>query len=208
MRRDHYETLELPPGAGPEAIRAAYRRLAKRYHPDASGQGGAEGHRRLAEVVDAYKALLSSTAAPSVMELGSRLMRDRDPRARVRAARLLGKAGRKAALMYLRHGLSDPEESVVVASVHACGRIGPTELVPQLRRLLDHKSVFVRRAVIDTIRESNNPTAFADVIRAGLKDDDKEVKRTSLRLYIELTRRGFDRGFTRSKEQQDGKDKT
>ena len=32
--KDYYRTLELPPNAGSEAVRKAYRRLAKEYHPD------------------------------------------------------------------------------------------------------------------------------------------------------------------------------
>ncbi len=31
---DYYAVLEVPPGASPEAIQAAYRLLCKRYHPD------------------------------------------------------------------------------------------------------------------------------------------------------------------------------
>ncbi|MCL2684164.1 MAG: DnaJ domain-containing protein [Synergistaceae bacterium] len=33
-KRDYYLTLELQPGASPAEIKAAYRRLAKLYHPD------------------------------------------------------------------------------------------------------------------------------------------------------------------------------
>ena len=33
--RDHYEVLQAHPNAGAEVIRAAYRRLARMYHPDA-----------------------------------------------------------------------------------------------------------------------------------------------------------------------------
>jgi len=37
---DHYRTLELDPDASHEQIKQAYRRLAKRYHPDTSETGG------------------------------------------------------------------------------------------------------------------------------------------------------------------------
>jgi DnaJ-class molecular chaperone len=32
--QDYYAVLEVPPGASPEAVQAAYRALCKKYHPD------------------------------------------------------------------------------------------------------------------------------------------------------------------------------
>ena len=49
---DPYAELGLPPGAPPEDVAAAYRRLAKAYHPD---RGGSEG--RMAQINAAYDLL-------------------------------------------------------------------------------------------------------------------------------------------------------
>jgi len=46
---DHYQTLELQPDATLAQIKASYRRLAKRYHPDLNGEQGAEQMRQLNE---------------------------------------------------------------------------------------------------------------------------------------------------------------
>lgn len=35
--RDYYDVLGVPPGAGADEIKRAYRQLARRYHPDISG---------------------------------------------------------------------------------------------------------------------------------------------------------------------------
>src|SRR4026208_392191 len=35
--RDYYDVLGVAPGAGAEEIKRAYRQLARRYHPDISG---------------------------------------------------------------------------------------------------------------------------------------------------------------------------
>jgi hypothetical protein len=54
---DPFAALELPPGATPEEIAAAYRRLAKRWHPDRGG--GAVAAARMAEINVAYDLLRS-----------------------------------------------------------------------------------------------------------------------------------------------------
>ncbi len=56
-KTNHYKTLGLPPDAGETEIRAAYRALAKKYHPDAGESSSVEKFRA---VQDAYD-LLSDT---------------------------------------------------------------------------------------------------------------------------------------------------
>src|SRR5512132_4395299 len=52
--RDYYDVLGVPPGAGADEIKRAYRQLARRYHPDISG--GDRGTAFL-EVARAYEVL-------------------------------------------------------------------------------------------------------------------------------------------------------
>jgi hypothetical protein len=56
---DPHAVLGLQPGASPDEVAAAYRALAKRWHPDRGG--GAEAERRMAEINGAYD-LLRATA--------------------------------------------------------------------------------------------------------------------------------------------------
>jgi len=53
--RDYYATLQVDPGADPEVIEVAYRRLARKWHPDtnADPQAGA----RMQELNEAYEVL-------------------------------------------------------------------------------------------------------------------------------------------------------
>jgi len=52
---DPHAVLGLPPDATPDRVTAAYRELAKRWHPDRGGGTGAE--RRMAEINGAYDLL-------------------------------------------------------------------------------------------------------------------------------------------------------
>lgn len=53
-QRDFYQILEISRSANGDQIRAAYRRMAKRYHPDSAGTADTEAFRR---AQDAYETL-------------------------------------------------------------------------------------------------------------------------------------------------------
>lgn len=53
--KDYYETLGVEPTAGEAEIKTAYRRLARKYHPDVSKETGAE--ERFKAVNEAYEVL-------------------------------------------------------------------------------------------------------------------------------------------------------
>jgi curved DNA-binding protein len=53
--QDYYEALEVPRDASTEDIRAAYRKLARKYHPDVNKEPGAED--RFKEISEAYEVL-------------------------------------------------------------------------------------------------------------------------------------------------------
>ena len=53
--KDYYETLGVEPGAGEAEIKTAYRRMARKFHPDVSKETGAE--EKFKAVNEAYEAL-------------------------------------------------------------------------------------------------------------------------------------------------------
>jgi len=57
-----YHLLELPSGASTEDIKASYRRLARRYHPDVNPDK-ARAQEQFMAITEAYKALLKVTPA-------------------------------------------------------------------------------------------------------------------------------------------------
>src|SRR6187549_3076832 len=53
--KDYYEALGVEPTAGEAEIKTAYRRLARKYHPDVSKEKGAE--ERFKAINEAYEVL-------------------------------------------------------------------------------------------------------------------------------------------------------
>ena len=72
---EHYFALGLSPGASPEEVRSAYRRLAKLYHPDKDSSLDAEVRYR--QVRAAYEALLKNGKLTSPRPAGYRAQKTR-----------------------------------------------------------------------------------------------------------------------------------
>ena len=65
--KDYYDTLGVKPDASAAEIKSAYRRLAKKYHPDVSKEAGAE--EKIKAVNEAYEALKDPARRKSYDEL-------------------------------------------------------------------------------------------------------------------------------------------
>jgi len=67
--QDYYQTLGVSRDASAEDIKKAYRRLARKYHPDVSKEAGAE--ERFKEVAEAYEVLRDPEKRAAYDQLGS-----------------------------------------------------------------------------------------------------------------------------------------
>jgi curved DNA-binding protein len=67
--RDYYEVLGVPRDASDDDIRAAYRKLARQYHPDVNKEPGAED--RFKEIAEAYAVLRDSEKRERYDRLGA-----------------------------------------------------------------------------------------------------------------------------------------
>ncbi|MGH8083481.1 MAG: DnaJ C-terminal domain-containing protein [Lysobacter sp.] len=74
--KDYYETLGLEPSAGEAEIKTAYRRLARKYHPDVSKEAGAED--KFKAVNEAYEALRDPAKRTAYDQLRARGYRPGD----------------------------------------------------------------------------------------------------------------------------------
>ncbi|NMD38148.1 MAG: J domain-containing protein [Christensenellaceae bacterium] len=59
MNKDPYSILGVSPGASDDEIKAAYRKLAKKYHPDLNN-GSAEAEKKMREINQAYTELIKN----------------------------------------------------------------------------------------------------------------------------------------------------
>jgi curved DNA-binding protein len=67
---DYYAVLGVPRDADPDAIRRAYRKLARKYHPDLNSDGDAE--ERFKELGEAYEVLSDADKRARYDRLGAR----------------------------------------------------------------------------------------------------------------------------------------
>ena len=67
--RDPYEVLGVSPAASEPELRAAYRRLVQRHHPDHNG-GSPESARKFEEVQEAYARVREMRAAGAIRNAG------------------------------------------------------------------------------------------------------------------------------------------
>jgi curved DNA-binding protein len=67
--KDYYEILGLKRGASDDDIKKAYRRLARKYHPDVSKEAGAE--EKFKEVAEAYQTLKDAEKRAAYDQLGT-----------------------------------------------------------------------------------------------------------------------------------------
>lgn len=80
--RTHYDSLKVTEDAPPEVIRAAYRALSLKYHPDRCG-GSAQSQRMMQSLNEAY-AVLSDARRRANYD--GDLLRQRQPQGRAQAA--------------------------------------------------------------------------------------------------------------------------
>jgi DnaJ-class molecular chaperone with C-terminal Zn finger domain len=71
VAKDYYAILGVPRDASAEDIKRAYRRLARKYHPDVNGD--AEAHDRFQEINAAYEVLSDRRSARSSTSAATRL---------------------------------------------------------------------------------------------------------------------------------------
>lgn len=70
MNQDPYKVLGLTPDATDDEVKAAYKKLAKKYHPDLNG-GSAEAEARMKEINSAYATIMKKQTAGPGSSYGS-----------------------------------------------------------------------------------------------------------------------------------------
>lgn len=190
--RELYRVLGLDADADGEDVKAAYRFLSKKYHPDRSGTSDSSA--RFVRVVKAYKVLdvelrkerfLNSPirsrsrelqGSDDVFSLGSVLLGSDDPDLRRHAARRLGFSGKVAAYVFLRRALGDQDERVVSAAVRSIADLSIFQASGEIAALYARASKTVRSAILDAAETTGEPL-FAQALDVAVREGGLEALR-------------------------------
>jgi curved DNA-binding protein CbpA len=192
-RKAALQSLGLGPGADGEEIKTAYRRLAMRYHPDASGDPRSAA--RFAGVVRAYKVLAAvesedrslrprfrsvEEAGTDLFALGQVASSDADAGARAAAVRALGLAGRSAAFVFLRRALYDPADEVALEAVRAAALLGSRQAEGEVAALYARAGTELRRRMLE-VAQGTGERLFRSTLEAASRDEDPELRALALK---------------------------
>ncbi len=189
------DSLALGPEADDGEIRTAYRRLAMRYHPDASGDPATA--KRFARVVRAYKALSASEAVPArrsryrvveeagtdLFALGQVLASAPEPGARAAAARALGLSGRTAAYVFLRRALYDRADEVSLEAVRAVALLGARQSEGEVAALYSRSGAQLKRRILE-LALATGERLFRSTIDAATGDEDPALRALAVRAGV------------------------
>jgi HEAT repeat protein len=178
-------SLCLGPEANAQEIRTAYRRLAMRYHPDASRDPLTA--KRFATVVRAYKVLSATETSPAkparspyrsvedagedIFALGQVLASDPDPGARQAAVRALGLSGRSAAYVFLRRALYDPVGEVSLEAVRAVAILGSRQAEGEVASLYSRANAQLKRGILE-VAAGTGERLFRATLETASKESD------------------------------------
>jgi hypothetical protein len=196
---DARSILALGPEADGNDVRLAYRRLARRYHPDSSGDPGTAGS--FARVTRAYKVLSALPpsrlpgagaagryrrvleAGDDLFALGQVLASDPEPGARAEAATRLGLSGRTAAWVFLRRAFYDAAAEVSAAAVRAVALLGVRQAEGELAALFGRASLELRSLILE-IAEATREPVFAGTLAAAMNDANILVRARARRITL------------------------
>lgn len=60
-KRDYYEVLGVSKGASEDEVKKAFRKLARKYHPDVNRDNPKEAEEKFKEINEAYEVLSDAT---------------------------------------------------------------------------------------------------------------------------------------------------
>lgn len=187
---EDYRTLGLIPGARPELVTRAYRRLVRRYHPDVTGSEG----QMLQRVIAAYRSLREAgVAGPSMREpaeLGREIRESHDLSLRLAAIDEIAAIGRRSAYPFLRPALFDPDPQIVLAAVQAVGALSIRSAVADLGIVFAQGDATRQLAVLDVADALGLSGGWRSILELALRADDRRVSVRAKELIRRTRRRG------------------
>ncbi len=173
-------------------VKAAYRRLAKKYHPDLAGGDNL----RFARLLLAYDRLRKKLMTRESLTLERQILRAESQRdhktllsllqnSRIPSQQLprlleaLGNTGKISIYTRIRPYFHHPEGTVRRAAVRAVGRIQSAQAAGELAALYQHTDRETRQTILSTALECRGRSVYRAVLNQALQDEDPEIRQAA-----------------------------
>ena len=179
-------------------IKKAYRLKAKQCHPDVSikpnensfhlattAYNTLKNRYKIKSVKNEYK-VKNVKGFMNLDSLAFLLTKGYNPEIRKRAAKLLGNTGLRSAYRYLKNGLYDSDESVVLNTIESVCKLQIRQAVSDLSVVFHNGNFRIKNAILKNIMVKDKLSNYKLLVFSGINDSNPVIRKLARNILEQI----------------------